>query len=338
VTGLKILSANPLDHAAELKELFLAHDRPGFPAFFDRAYPSAVRSGGKSWIGVDGEGRLVTHIARFLRRFMLGERIVAGGVLLNLMAAKSHRTVVPALTLMRQMTADSKGERDVDFLYATPNPAGSALLKAAGFSTIGELQRFVFPLAGERWYMSAAARVYHMMMRIRGGNTNARAVQHAAQHFDPDAFERPAGAAPALRPFRPSELYRQCLAGYPSSADHWFTFHRGAPTTQPSAAVLVRGGADRVATLFSLCREPSLPLSAIVPALVGALRRAGYRRLSVSTVARTRFAEELTRAGFVPRPDRELMLAYALTDLGADVLRSIATWEITRLDCDPYIA
>jgi hypothetical protein len=99
----------------------------------------------------------------------------------------------------------------------------------------------------------------------------------------------------------------------------------------------VRGGADRIATLFSLSREPSLPLSAIVPGLTGALRRAGYRRLSVSTLAGTQFAKELKRAGFVPRADRSPMLAYALTELGGDALRSIANWEITRLDCDPYI-
>lgn len=338
VTSLKIRSANPLDHAGEIKELFLADDHPKFPGFFDRAYPSAVRGGGKSWIGVDAEGRLVVHIARFPRRFTLGERTVLGGVLLNLMAAKSHRTFVPALTLMRQMAADSKAAGDVDFLYATPNPAGSALLKAAGFSTVSTLQRFVFPLAGERWYTDAATRVYQAMVRVRAWNISAGAVEYGAQHFDADAFERPAGVTPALRPFHPSELYRQCLAGYPSSADHWFTFHRGSRTTQPSAAVLVRGGADRVATLFSLSREPSLPMSAIVPTLTTALRRAGYRRLSVSTLTGTQFAAELTRAGLVPRPDRVPMQAYALTELGADAVRSVATWEITRLDCDPYIS
>jgi hypothetical protein len=336
VTNLKILVANPLDHAGEIKDLFLEDDRAKFPEFFDRAYPSAVRSGGKSWIGVDADRRLVMHVARFPRRFTLGERTVAGGVLLNLIAAKSHRTVVPALTLMRQLVTDSKVEGDVDFLYATPIAVGSAVLRAAGFSIVGTLGRFVFPLADERWYADAAARVYQTMLRIRSWRTSARAVEHTAQRFDAGAFERPMGAVPTLRPIRPSELYPQCLAGYPSDADHWFTFHRGARTAPPSAAALVRGGADRVATLFSLSREPSLPVYAIVPSLAAALRRAGYHRLWVSTLTGTRFARELTRAGFIRRPDSLPMLAYALTELGASALRSIASWEITRLDCDPY--
>ena len=335
--SLKVLAVNPLDYADELKELFLAEDHPNFPKVFDRAYVSAAQSGGKSWIGTDAEGRLVLHIARFPRRFTLGERAVAGGVLLDLIAAKSHRTVVPALTLMRRLAADSKGEQDVDFVYATPSAVGSAVLRAAGFSIVDTLRRFVFPLADERWYAHAATRVYQTMLRVRAWSTAATAVEHPAERFDAGAFERPPGATPALRPLRPAELYRQCLAGYPSSADHWFTFHRGSRITQPSAAVLVRGGGDRVATLLSLSREPSLPVSAIIPGLAAALRRTGYRRLWVYTLTGTQFARELTRAGFVARPDHLPMLTYAVTELGAEALRSVATWEVTGLDCDPYL-
>jgi hypothetical protein len=88
--------------------------------------------------------------------------------------------------------------------------------------------------------------------------------------------------------------------------------------------------------LHRLSRGPSLPLTAIVPTLTAALRRAGYRRLAISTLARTPFARELTRAGFVPRVDRGTLMAYALTDAGADALRSVATSEVTGLDCEPY--
>jgi hypothetical protein len=338
VTSLKIVGANPLDHAGEIKELFLADGQPEFSEFFDRAYLSAARSGGKSWIGLDGAGRLVMHIARFPRRFTFGGRVVVGGVLLDLRAAKSHRTVVPALTLMRQLITDSKGERDVDFLYATPSAPGTAVLKAAGFSAIATLRRFVFPLGDRRWYADAAARLYQTMARLRAWNGSAKAVAHAATRFDAGAFERPPNASPGVRPFRPPELFPQCLAGYPASADQWFTFHRGPRTSQPSAAVLVRGGADRTTTLFSLSREPSLALSTIIPALAAALRRAGYHRLSLSTLAESQFAKELTGVGFIQRADHWPMMVYPVSELGADALRSIETWEITALDCDPYIA
>jgi hypothetical protein len=336
-TGLKITATNPLDHAGDIKELFLAHDHPEFPEFFDRAYPAAVRSGAKSWVGIDAEGRLVMHIARFPRWFTLSDRAVVGGVLLDLMAAKSRRTFFPALALLRQVIGDSKSEGDVDFLYGVPTGQAVALFKAAGFATVGCVQRFVFPLAGASWYTDAAARVYQTMLRVCAWSTSAAAVEHVTQHFDAAAFERPAGASSALRPLRPTELYHQCLAGYPGSAYHWLTFHHGACTTEPVAAALVRGGADRIATLFALSREPASPLSAIVPALARALRGAGYHRLAVSTLMGGDFARELTRAGFVPRPDRLPLLAYALTDVGADALHATPIWEVTGLDFDPYI-
>jgi hypothetical protein len=334
VPDLQIRCVNPLEHARQIKELFVANERPDFPEFFDRAYPSAVRSGGKSWIGVDSEGQIVMHIALFPHRFVLGERTVTGGLLVNLMAAKTHRTVVPALTLMRRVTEDSKVDRANDFLYADPNPAGSALLKAAGFSPAGTFQRFALPLANQRWYSDVAARMYLALVRIRAWKHRAKAVEHPAEHFDATAFERPTGNGGALRPLRPRELYCQRLIGYPSSTDYWFTFHRNAHSAQPAAAVLVRGGPDHIAAVCTVARDPSFPLPAIVPRLASALRRAGYHRLFVSTLAGTRFAGELTRAGFLPRDDRTPFMVRALTELGEEATRSTENWELTELDCD----
>jgi hypothetical protein len=158
--------------------------------------------------------------------------------------------------------------------------------------------------------------------------------QHAAQRFDADALERPAGGAAALRPFRPPELYRQRLAGYPASQDSWFTFHAPNDASEPSAAVLVRAMPDRAAMLVSLSRDPSLPLSAIVPPLASALRRAGHQRLSIFTLAGSHLAQELTRAGFRRRDNDVCIMARALTDAGHEALRAATSWEITELDCD----
>jgi hypothetical protein len=334
VSSLRILCVSPLDYADELKRLFLAHDTPAFPECFDRAYPSVVRSGGKSWIGIDSEGHVVAHIARFPRRFALGKYTVAAGLLVDLMVAKSHRTFRPALALVRQMAANSKADADVDFLYGAPNAQAKGLFESTGFSTVGNLDRFVFPLADRRWYSDVFVQAYQRIVRIRNWSRAAEVVEHAAHGFDASAFERPAGETPFLRPFRPQELYRQCLADYPSNADYWFTFHLRRNASSPCAAVLVRGRSDRVATLMSLRREPSVPLSVIVPALAAALRRSGYRRLWVVTLSQTPLARQLMRVGFIPRHENRSVVACALTDLGTDTLGSAASWEITDLDCD----
>ena len=76
-----ITAVNPLDHAEGIKQLFLDHERPEFPAFFDRAYAAGVRAGGVSWIGLDGAGHIVMHVACFPQRFRFGEREVVGGLM-----------------------------------------------------------------------------------------------------------------------------------------------------------------------------------------------------------------------------------------------------------------
>ena len=332
--SVEIVRANPLDHAAGIKELFVSHERPEFPEFFDRAYPSAVEAGGGSWIGFDAARRPVLHIARFRQRFAFGDRTLVGGLLANLIAAKSHRTGVPALSLMRRLVADSRMEGEIDFLYGDPSVAARALCKAVGLLPIGTLRRFVLPLADRRWYVDGAIRVYRAIVRLRAPWRRVVAVAHSADRYDTAAFERPAGLGPAVRPFRPEALYRQRLAGYPSTSDRWFTLHWRNASTPSSAAALVRMSDDGVARLVSVSRDPSMPMSAIIPPIARALRGTGSIRLSISTLEETRFAGELRRAGFRAREDNTPVVALALTETGAAALRFASTWEITDLDCD----
>jgi hypothetical protein len=333
VPSVEITRTNPLDHASEIKHLFLTHDRPEFPEFFDRAYPSAVRSGARSWIGMDTD-RLVLHVAQFPHLFAFGEQTVVAGLLANLMAAKSHRTFLPAVNLLGRMTEESRAEAAFDFLYRDPSMAAKAVFAAAGFSTVGMLDRFVLPLAGGSWYTDAVVRLYGLVLRLGAWRRRLGVKRHEASSFDADAFERPIGTASGLRPFRPSALYHQRLPGYPSSADYWFTFHSNRGSAPASAAVFVRGSADGTARLLTVSRPPDLPITAIVPALAKALRRLGYSRLWIFTLTGTHFAHELIRAGFVPRNDKAPFIALALTEVGSQALGSFATSEITELDCD----
>jgi hypothetical protein len=334
VPSIEIVRANPLEYAAGIKELFVTHERPEFPEFFDRAYPSAVESGGASWIGFDPEHRPVLHAARFRQCFALGDRTLVGGLLANLMAATSHRTFIPALTLMRRIIADSRAEGEIDFLYSDPNPQALGLCRAVGLVPVATMRRFMLPLASRRWYMDAAIRVYRAIVNLRAPWRRVVAVAHAADRYDADALERPTGPAPTVRPFRPIALYRQRLAGYPTASDCWFTLHRRNAATPSSAAVLVRTSADGVARMMSVSRDPSMSMSEIIPPIARALRNDGSTRLWVSTLEESRFAAELARAGFVKRQDSYPVVALALTEAGATALRTMSNWEITDLDCD----
>src|SRR6266550_6050538 len=177
--------ANPLDYAAEIKDLFVAHGMPSFPDYFDRTYPAAVRSGAVSWLGRDESGRVVMHQACFPRRFRSAEREVVAGLMVNLMVATQYRAFFPALTLLRRAVQDLEARGGIDFLYADPNKAGEILLQAGRFARMGTLQRYVLPVSDRRVVLDGCIRLFHTWLRATNGGAGARmsAVAHAAQEF-----------------------------------------------------------------------------------------------------------------------------------------------------------
>jgi hypothetical protein len=71
-----ISAVNPLEHAEQIKQLFVAHERPEFAAFFNRAYAAGVPAGGGSWVGRCGFSKIGTlAIARFVQAKCSGEGI-----------------------------------------------------------------------------------------------------------------------------------------------------------------------------------------------------------------------------------------------------------------------
>jgi hypothetical protein len=164
-----ITTVNPLDHAEEIKRLFVTHGRAEFPDFFDRAYEPAVRAGGVSWLARDEAGQLVMHVACFPRRFRFGTRDVAGALLMNAMAAVPYRSFFPARTLMRRARDDLRARGDIDFLYTDPNDPARAVLEASGFRRIGTVERLVLPVGDHRWLVDGVIRLLHARARLARG-------------------------------------------------------------------------------------------------------------------------------------------------------------------------
>jgi hypothetical protein len=328
--------ANPLDHAAEIKQLFLAHGRPEFPAFLERVYAAAVQAGARSWLGRDRDGRLVMHMACFLHRFKSGAREVVGGHLVNGMMAQGYRAFFPALTLVRRAVEDAKALGTIDLLYSDSNEGGRAVLRAPGFVTVGTLRRHVLPVADRSWLVDGGIRAFHACARIAYlRRSPAILVRHAAAQFSPDCFEVPQGLSPRLRPYHDPALYASRLEAYPGDSDHWFTFHNGRPTAPPVAGILVRGPErSGLARVEAVRRHPQVPLASLIPSLVRELRRGGCTRLEMWALAESSFGRELRRAGFVPRPECRPVMAAALTPTGEAVVREAENWEITRVDFD----
>ena len=331
-----ITQVNPLDHAEEIKRLFVTYGRAEFPEFFDRAYAPAVRAGGVSWLARDAAGQVVMHVACFPRRFRFGTRDVTGALLMNAMAAESYRSFFPARALMRRAREDVKARGDIDFLYTDPNDPARAVLEASGFRRIGRVGRLVLPICDRRWLVDGAIRLLHARTRVsRGVRPGPDATPWRAGEDSAAAFAAPWGDSPRLRPHYGTAVYAARLEGYPGPQDTWFTFSHNGAATASAAGLLVRGpDQSGVATLHAIRRAPELSLGVVIPGLIRALRRAGCARLQIVTIAESDFAGELRRAGFVTRRDASPLIAAALTATGDAVLGAVRLWEITDLDCD----
>jgi hypothetical protein len=328
-----ITAINPLDHADEIKRLFVDHDRLDFPEFFDRAYLTGVRGGGVSWIGRDDAGRVIMHAACFPQRFRFGARDVVGGLLVNALVARSYRSFFPARAMVERAKQDTRARGDIDFLYTNPNDQAKALLGGCGFARVGTLGRYALLVGDRRWLADRAIALVHAASRVlrRGVALQAR----PAKEVSAGDFEAPAGDSARLRPYHGAARYAARLAGYPTARDWWFTLSRNGDQNPPAAGLLVRGpDPSGVAVLYAVRRDPGVPLASLMPALVATLRGKGCTRVHVSTLVEALFANELRRAGFILRERAAPIVATALTSAGEAVLRSPQLWEITSVDCD----
>ena len=336
--GLTFARVDPVEHGEAIKQFFLAHERPEFPGFFDRAYrgPAGEGGGATSWVGWDEHGTLRAHIALFPRRFLFERRVVRGALLANMLVATGYRTFWPGLALVRQMVKDTKDSGSVDFLYADPNEPARALAQATGFRYVGPMQRFVLPLRDPRHAVDLGIQAYNLFRRLRAGRPSLVVAEtRAVAAPDPPPLPTPTGAAGVLRPIRGLSLYHGRLAGYPGSSDWWFTFHTPGSPALPLGRALVRWPDERgVAVLCALECEPVTLLGALLVALGRRLRRAGAARLELSVMAHSQGAAAARRAGFVARDDRIPILARSFTEIGAAVVAAGAEWRLLPVDLD----
>ncbi len=332
---LTISAADPIEHAEEIKQLFLANQRPEFPEYFDRAYPLAGRGRVRSWLGRDGDGRVVMHVARFDRQFSLGADAICAGLLANMMVDGPYRTFFPACSLIIRAVADSRTGGGVDLLFTDPNATAQAVLRSLGFAQVGTLDRLVCPIGDRRWPVDAGIRVFHGLLANRQRwSRRLQAVQRLATEYHPGELDRPQGESSRLRPWHSRELYAARIKGYPGSAHRWFSFAVDDASSQVGA-VLIEGPDDSAfCYLRALRGMPGVSVSAWLPALVKELRHLGCARLQTGAVADSALGRELTRSGFFRRDDAVPLLAFALTPKGAAAMATPAGWELSDIDCD----
>jgi len=84
------------------------------------------------------------------RRFWMGERETIAAVMADFVVVPAHRSLGPALKLMR--TGIELGKARFSFSYGTPNEKSLAIVRRAGLETIGVFTRYTKVLRSESYW------------------------------------------------------------------------------------------------------------------------------------------------------------------------------------------
>jgi hypothetical protein len=324
VVELKMERCDSVAHEEEIKALFLRNERPSFPAFFERAYPYAVSTGGASWVARNAPGAIIGHQGVFPRVFRDAQRALRAALLVDNLFDPGHRNFWSAVELCRRTLADLCDAGCFDFAYTDATPPSHAVLRAAGFTTIGTLQRFVLPLQP----------LYLAFFRMR---SHPKPLSVARL----DGLREPS-VAEALRALRPGgqfrgerslELYATRLGGETIPDWQWLLLRPVRDPDGPVGALVLTtrlpGGAV-LSVVDALWDEARISEASVLHAVAHAARADGLKQLSMFTLAESRLARCLERCGFIRRNDT-LPLAVHVTRQGT-VLPLVQDWSMTYFD------
>lgn len=313
MSRLQFERVDPRDHGDELKALFARNGQPQFEAVFERAYQRRAQDGLRSWIG-RADGAAVLHISVTPMKFTDGARTVQGGVMGDLMVDEPHRDFWNPVGLLRTVVADLKKAGEIRFLITTTTSDAEPVFKAGGFKPFARIRRYVMPLY---WpYVAFAS--------LRARSTAHRAVPAAAAAGTPhpagvDAFRSGGRFRPS-----PSAGFYDTRLGRGHFADvNWL---RVEGEGGEGGALLSRSSLQKEIGFADVFWSEARPdLRDVVLASSRWARKAGERRLAISTLAESRADGELQQAGFLARGFRSTLL---LQNLGAD-LPPVDDWFMT---------
>jgi hypothetical protein len=307
----------------EIKSLFVRNERTGFPHFFERVYRTLTEDGGASWIATDEAGAVVMHVAVFPRVFSRNGQTFRAALLGDLIADVSHRDFWSPVKLVRRAIADIRREGRFDFLYTDPSPNSIAVAKAAGFTSLGDLRRYVAPVNS----------MYLTFCGIR--SRTARASVDCGDQLDPSSRDalRDLSAAQTLSAERSAHFYMAHAGGQLAPQPRYVTIRRrAARSAKPQAIAMLAGtdAADTVSLIDLRWDGDGFDVGSALHAVAHTARRHGYRKLSCATLDGSRFAHSLSSYGFFARECIQPVFVLALHP--SDPPPPAPEWMLTSLD------
>ena len=274
------------------------------------------------------------------RRFHLGDRQLRAVGLADYAVDAPHRSLGPALMLMRHGT-QLAGER-FDLVYGLPNTKAAAVLARAGLKRLGLVQRYAKPLRSRQ---QLAQRIPAVLARVLapvvdGGmwlkdlwrsltvrpTLQCREASWADSDLDDLWARRPAGL---LLSERSGAMLRWRFAA-PERGDWRLSLARDADGRVRGHMIwrLTEGFAE-IGDFFS--DDPDRLTASLLLAFTREARRAGAASLSVLFFGREPVVRGLRQAGLSPRPQQAPLFTLPAGDAA---LAETERWYLTSFDND----
>lgn len=142
----RVTRARPADVRADLERLWSdnLHVDGGVRAKFDWLYRDAPVAADTVFLLHAGDDGAVGTAGVGVREVQLGDQLARAGLLADLAVDKAHRSVGPALALVREVKTWATAE--FALMYGFPNKLAEGVFKRVGYQALGSIARYARPL------------------------------------------------------------------------------------------------------------------------------------------------------------------------------------------------
>ena len=140
------------------REAILALWQQAFPApsqhpiKYDWCYVPTPQGDGRLYVLEHGDEAAIIGVQGIVPRCWWSQgAAIATGICADLVVDKNHRSIGPALALVRGVVEIEQDRPNAALLYGFPNPKSEALYRRAGYLKMGEMTRYARPLRLRLW-------------------------------------------------------------------------------------------------------------------------------------------------------------------------------------------
>lgn len=121
------------------------------PVKYDWCYGQTPQGQGRLYVMTAADGAVIGVQGIVPRRWWIRREAVPTGICADLVVDKNHRSIGPALSMVRQVVELEQRSNEVRLLYGFPNPKSEALYRRAGYRKLDVITRYARPLRLQRW-------------------------------------------------------------------------------------------------------------------------------------------------------------------------------------------